>query len=261
LIDRSRRITFEEVAEIYDEVRPSYPEELVDDILAWSEIPPGGRILEIGCGPGNATILFARRGYSIVGVELGERLAALATKNLAAYPKVEVHNTAFEDWALEEETFDLVLSADAFHWIPPEVGYPKAASALKDSGSAAFFWFVPVDPQTDWSRAIEAVYRERASSVEIPDKSFTLDWAIGIIKENFRASGCFREVRVKTYQWSETYTTEAYLKLLRTYSGHRELDEGTRKVLFAGIRGVIEQFGGKVTKPIQVALFISRVKR
>jgi len=97
-IDRTRRITFEEVAELYDNVRPIYPEELVEDALALSGIPAGGRILEIGCGPGNATIQFAKRGYKIVGIELGERLAALAVRNCRAYPGVEIRNTAFEDW-------------------------------------------------------------------------------------------------------------------------------------------------------------------
>ena len=87
-IDRSRRITFEEVAEIYDEVSTSYPEELIEDALTLSEIPADGRILEIGCGPGNATIPFAKRGYRIVGIELGERLAALAVKNCRAYPGI-----------------------------------------------------------------------------------------------------------------------------------------------------------------------------
>lgn len=260
-IDRSRRITFEEVAELYDEVRPSYPEELVEDTLALSGIPADGRILEIGCGPGNATLPFAKRGYRIVGIELGERLAALAVKNCRAYPGVEIRNTAFEDWVLEEKAFDLAISADAFHWIPPEVGYPKAARALKDSGSVVFFWNVPVDPKTDWSRAMEEVYRERAPHVENPDKSFTAEWLIGVIKDNFGACGCFGEVTVKQYLWSETYTSEQYLKLLRTFSGHRGLDEGTRGKLFAGIHEVVERFGGRVTKPHLVALFHSRVKR
>ena len=260
-IDRSKRITFEEVAELYDQVRPSYPEELVEDVLALSGTPADGRILEIGCGPGNATIPFAKRGYRLVGIELGERLAALAAKNCRAYPGVEIHNTAFEDWVLEEKAFDLAISADAFHWIPPEVGYPKVARALKDAGSAAFFWNVPVDPKTDWSRAIEKVYRERAPHVENPDTLFTAEWLIEIIKENFRVSGCFGEVTVRQYLGSETYTTEQYLKLLRTYSGHRGLDEDTRGKLFAGIREVIERFGGRVTKPSLTALFHSRVKR
>jgi SAM-dependent methyltransferase len=260
-IDRSRRIAFEEVAEVYDQVRPSYPEDLVEDILALSGIPPEGRILEIGCGPGNATIPFAQRGYRMVCIELGKRLAALAAKNCRAYPNVEIRNIALEDWPLEEKAFDLALSADVFHWIPPEIGYPKVARALNDSGSAAFFWNVPVDPKTDWSRAIEEVYRKRAPHVENPDKSFTVDWVIGIIKDNFRQAGCYGEVNVKQYRWSEVYTSEQYLKLLRTYSGHRDLDEDTRGKLFADIRDVIERFGGTVTKPMLVALFHSRVKR
>lgn len=260
-IDRSRRITFEEVAEIYDEVSTSYPEELIEDALTLSEIPADGRILEIGCGPANATIPFAKRGYRIVGIELGERLAALAVKNCRAYPGVEIRNTAFEDWALEEKAFDLAISADAFHWIPPEVGYPKVARALKDSGSAVFFWNVPVDPKTDWSREIEEIFRERAPHLENPDKLYTLEWLIGIIKDNFRASGCFGEVTVKQYLWDETYTSEHYLKLLRIFSGHRGVDEDTRSKLLAGIREVIERFGGRVTKPKLVALFHSGVKR
>ena len=131
----------------------------------------------------------------------------------------------------------------------------------KNSGSVAFFWNVPVDPKTDWSRAIEEVYRERAPHVENPGKSFTLEWLIGVIKDTFESSGCFGEVAVKQYVWSEAYTSDRYLKLLRTYSGHRGLDEGTRSKLFAGIREVIERFGGKVVKPNLVALFHSRVKR
>jgi SAM-dependent methyltransferase len=259
-IDRSRRITFEEVAELYAQVRPGYPEELVEDVLALSGIPADGRILEIGCGPGNATVPFAKRGYRIVGIELGERLAALAVENCRAYPRVEIQNVAFEDWVLEEKAFDLAISADAFHWIPPEVGYPKAARALKGSGSVAFFWNVPVDPKTEWSRAIDGAYRDVSPQVENPDKLFTVEWLAEIIKDNLRACGCFGEVTVKQYLGTETYTSEGYLDLLKTYSGLRGLDEDTKARLFARIRGVIEQFGGRVTKPSLVALFHSRVK-
>ena len=97
---------------------------------------------------------FAKRGYRILAIELGERLAELAAHNCRDYLGVEVVNIAFEDWELEERAFDLALSVDALHWIPPEVAYPKIASALKDTGSAVLAWRVPVDPGTDWSRAI-----------------------------------------------------------------------------------------------------------
>src|SRR5215210_5494927 len=57
------RTTFDEAASLYDEVRPGYPEDLFDDIVSLSGIPSGGRILEIGCGTGQATVPFALRGY------------------------------------------------------------------------------------------------------------------------------------------------------------------------------------------------------
>jgi hypothetical protein len=89
---------------------------------------------------------------------LGERLAALAVKNCRAYPGVEIHNIAFENWVLEEKAFDLAISVNAFHRILPEVGYPKVARALKASGSAIIVKGIAIDPQTEWSRAIDEVY-------------------------------------------------------------------------------------------------------
>jgi SAM-dependent methyltransferase len=259
-IDRSRRGVFEAAADLYAEARPGYPAELVDDVLRLAAIPADGRILEIGCGPGNATAAFARRGYHLLAVELGERLAALAAAHCRDYPRVSIRRMAFEDWPVEAGAFDLAISADAFHWIPPEIGYPKVAQALKPSGSAAFFWFVPVDPRTDWSRAIEAVYREQAPGLENPDRAFTAAWLAGIIQANFLASRLFGEATVRKYNWSEPYTAERYLKLLQTYSGHADLDPETREQLYAGIRRVLEQHGGTVKRPFRVMLFQARLK-
>ena len=259
-IDRSRRVTFEEVADLYNEVRSGYPEALIDDVLALSAFPAGGRILEIGPGPGNATLAFARRGCRLLGIELGSRLAALAAENCRAYPGVEIRNLPFEDWEVEEAAFDLAVSADAFHWIPPEIGFPRVARALKPGGSAAFFWNVPVDPATDWSRAIEAVYRAEAPGLENPDRAFTTEWLEGIVRLNFAGSGRFGEVTVRHYTWSLDLDAGQYLKLLRTYSGHRGLDGPTRERLFAGIRAVIERCGERIAKPQLAVLFLAGVR-
>ena len=258
-IDRDKRTTFENVADIYDRVRAGYPEELIEDIVSLSGLPPGGRILEIGCGSGNATVSLATRGYRIVAIELGERLSALAADKCRAYPGVEIVNLAFEDWELDERTFDLALAADSFHWIRPSVGYPKVAKALKGSGSAAFFWRVPVDADTDLSRAIDGVYQTAPQFVN-PDKRFNVEWLVGIITENFRASGRFEPVTTKQYFWSENLTGEQYVDGLRTFSMHQGIDEGARDKLYADVREVIEQFGGKVTQPQSVVLFHARVR-
>ena len=129
------RTVFNRIAHDYDEVRPDYPEQLIADVIALSGITDGGSILEIGCGTGQATIPFAKRGYSMLCLDIGEELAALAREQCReVYPNVEIQIQSFEDWDPEGRIFDLAVSATAFHWIPPEIGYPKVARVLKAEG-------------------------------------------------------------------------------------------------------------------------------
>jgi ubiquinone/menaquinone biosynthesis C-methylase UbiE len=131
--------TFDDVALLYDRVRPHYPPALFDDVIALSNIPEGGRILEVGCGTGIATEPFARRGYRIDAVELGANLAAVAREKFAAYPGVSIRVADFEQWPIPESVYDLAISAQAFHWIDPEVG-PTPTTSRWSLPSAALYW-------------------------------------------------------------------------------------------------------------------------
>jgi hypothetical protein len=73
---------FSQSAEWYDEVRPEYPEALVQDVIRFSAIPVRGRILEICCGTGKAAEMFVARGYSMLCLEIGIDMAAIAGLSL-----------------------------------------------------------------------------------------------------------------------------------------------------------------------------------
>jgi SAM-dependent methyltransferase len=131
------RRTFEEVPELYDCARPSYPAQVFDDLAALAQLPAAARIVEIGCGTGQATVPLAERGYHITCVELGERLAAVARRKLSVYPTVEVVNADFETWKPSHGEFDAAISFTAFHWIDPELRYERSASVLRLGGALA----------------------------------------------------------------------------------------------------------------------------
>ena len=79
-LDRGLKKTFGTISAVYDSARASYPDELIEDIVKISKINATSKILEIGCGSGKATYLFAKRGYTILGIDISFELINFARK-------------------------------------------------------------------------------------------------------------------------------------------------------------------------------------
>jgi SAM-dependent methyltransferase len=239
--DRDRlRATFEEAPELYDRVRPDYPAELFDDLVALAGLRPGARVLEIGCGTGQATEPLARRGLVIVCVELGEGLAALARRRLARFASVEVVHAAFEDWEPPAEPFDAVVGFTAFHWIDPEVRYAKSARLLARGGALAVVETKHVLPEgvdPFWLEVQEDYDAVLPSSENRPPGP---PEEVGDLRAEIGESGAFGEVVVRRYLADVVYSAEEYLAVLDTYSGHRTMAPDARERLYERIRRRIE---------------------
>jgi SAM-dependent methyltransferase len=234
------RTMFEEVPELYQRARPSYPAELFDDLADLAGLSEGSRVLEIGCGTGQATLSLARRGYSVLCVELGAGLAAAARRNLEPFPNVEVVHANFESWEPERADFDAIVAFTAFHWVDPELRYEKAARLLREGGSLVVagslhvqrpggdsFW---TDVQEDYDAVVPSPENRPPP---FPDE-------IDDLREEIERSGRFEYVAARRYVWDQPYSVDEYISLLNTYSGHRALDDERRTQLYDRIRRRIE---------------------
>src|SRR5262245_60423582 len=94
----SRRTLFDGVAADYDEVRPSYPDEIVEFLVTTAGVGPGDPVLEVGCGTGQLTRRLAPYGVALTAIDLGPSMVALARRNLAG-TGVSFEVTPFEDFA------------------------------------------------------------------------------------------------------------------------------------------------------------------
>ena len=79
--------SFGKISLIYDEVRPNYPGKLIHDVIEISDIPNGGKVLEIGTGTGKATISFAEKGYAITALDISKEQMDIARKKLSKFSK------------------------------------------------------------------------------------------------------------------------------------------------------------------------------
>lgn len=248
---------FDGLAELYDEVRPGYPAALVDDVLALSRIPAGGAILEVGCGTGQATRLFAPRGYRITCIEPGPGLAARAAANCGAWPDVGVVNARFEDWPAPEAAFDLVIAAQSFHWVDPAVAYAKAGRCLRETGAIALFWNRAVGWDPELRAALDRVYERHgvkgAMGVRHPQMPG--------VQEAIETTGLFGPVRSERYPWTDRRSAEEYVKLLSTHSDHASLPEGVLRSLCGEIRALIEDAGGEIAVEHVAVLYFALRRR
>jgi SAM-dependent methyltransferase len=235
---------FDGVAARYARFRPDYQPALIDGIVSLSGLPSGGRILEIGCGPGTATLPFAQRGYAMLCPDPGPRLVALARERARDRPAVQFAATTFEDWPLEEGAFDLVIAASAFHWVREDVGFPKAAAALRDTGAIALFRNAPSHKDTPLYRGIQQAYAAHA-----PERVHGRGRRRGAASEDIAASGLFADVVTCQHPWTQTYTAQEYVNLLDTYSGHHSLPAARRAALFAATIAAIDGRGGTIGVP------------
>lgn len=253
--EESRRVrlsrTFDEDAELYDRVRPGYPAELYDDLAELAVAGPGRRVLEVGCGTGQATVPLAARGCRITAVEAGPSMAAVARRNLAGATAVDVVRAEFESWPLPEESFDAVVSATAFHWIYPAVRVSKAADALRLGGALAVVRTQHVRGGTeDFFIEVQHCYERfdpETPPGSRPPAAADIDGAEHA--QEVARSGRFGPTVFRRYERDLTYTTAEYLELLRTYSGHRALPDAARDGLLGSIGDLIDRrYGGRVTK-------------
>ena len=235
------RETFEQVPELYDRARPSYPSAVFDDIVALAGLRRGARLLEIGCGTGVATRRLAERGLEVVCVELGARLAEVARRNLAGHENVEIVNAVFERWEPREADFDAVVAFTAFHWIDPDARYAKTARLLREGGALAVvdtrhvllpdgdpFW---IDVQDDY----DAVVPDPSNRPPPPPEEITH------LADEISASGLFVNVGLRRHVWDVTYSPDEYIAVLETYSGHRSMPPAKRDELYARIRRRMEE--------------------
>ena len=233
---RPQRLVFGEDAELYDRVRPSYPDELIDDVVRLVGTPC--RAVDAGCGTGRVAVALADRGVRVVGVEPDPAMAAVARRNLAPYPSCEVEESDFEDWRPPQlGSFDLVTSGQAWHWIEPACGARVAERALRRGG-----WLAIV--RTDWEREATPLRRMIDDAYAEHEPGDTTFAASEPGKTLVPEDSEFGEAVRREYRWSQIYTAAEWLELLGTASNHRLLRDDRREQLFGAISDAISAEGG-----------------
>lgn len=254
---------FDAVPEVYDRIRPGYPDGLFDALFAYCAKGLGrmpSEVLEVGPGTGQATGPLLARGVRVTAVELGASLAAFLSAKFASEPHLHVVNAAFEDVDFASASVDLVVSATAYHWVDADVRWTKPHALLHEGGALALIDTVQVASETDrgYFAASQEIYN-RWFPGEPPGVSPAPEDAAPQLWEGFRSCGLFEDIQLWGFRSDQRYERKRYIDLVRSYSGTNRMEPAARERFLAELGAYIDrEWDGYVVRPLVMALAAGR---
>jgi len=168
--DKNPTGRFSGLADVYAQSRPSYPDEALDFIVAHCGLKPGDTMVDVGCGTGISTRLFAQRNLQLIGIEPNDDMRAKAESDRSTFTHAPAYLKATaEQTGLNPHSANIVLCAQAFHWFNQKICLAEFNRILKIPGYIALMWNER-DEADPFTKTYGDVLREwpETRSVEVP---------------------------------------------------------------------------------------------
>lgn len=127
---------FSDRAADYARYRPDYPGAAWDAVLKGIEDPTRLVAADVGAGTGISSRALAARGLHVIAVEPNAAMRAAAARD----PRIEWHDGSAEATEFSDESVDLVVCAQAFHWFRQPEAIAEFHRVLRPGGRLALMW-------------------------------------------------------------------------------------------------------------------------
>ena len=138
MLDSTER--FSNRVENYLKYRPRYPAEIIPLLESECALTPEILIADIGSGTGFMTEMFLQYGNRVIGVEPNAGMRSAGERLLAKYPKFSSVNATAEATTLPDDSIDLIIAGQAFHWFDRQKAKREFARILKPDGWVVLVW-------------------------------------------------------------------------------------------------------------------------
>jgi SAM-dependent methyltransferase len=242
---------FKGLANLYAQSRPTYPPEAVDFVLATCHLGPGSVFVDIGCGTGISSRLFADRGLRVIGIEPNAEMRARASAERG--PAVEYRDGRAESTGLPAASVDTVLAAQAFHWFEPEAALREFHRILRPQGWVVLFWNTR-DREDPFTRG----YSEIVDRLPDSKRSDAVDFE----PTNLTRGGLFKDAGARRFPNGQVLDEDSLVTRALS-SSYAPREKRSRDAYAEAMRGLFRIFvrEGRVTLQYTTLVYMAQRKR
>jgi SAM-dependent methyltransferase len=217
---------FGAAAHAYERSRPDYPTEAIDRLTRELEIERGCLVLDLGAGTGKLTRMLTPTGARVVALEPVEPMRHRFSEALAGLPLV---GGMAEALPFDEETFDAVVAAQAFHWFQADRALAEVSRVLRPQGRLGLLWNVR-NETVPWVKELTRViepYEARAP------REHWKAW-----RGAFSRSDLFGTLHQRRFPHEQRLRPEGLVERVASMSFIASLPAAERKTVFEQVRGL-----------------------
>ncbi|KAG7369486.1 methylase [Nitzschia inconspicua] len=247
----SRKTWYNDATQAYMEARPTYPSHMIQRALQEANLDPPAHILEVGCGPGTATLPLAQLGFTVTAMDPAPQNCVAAREQCQEFHRrVTIVESTLEDYQHPDNLTPIsaILCPTSFHWISLDAACQKTAQLLLQSnptgrtGCLLLWWAMPPQPTLEICDRLQDVYDAMEESNLGRDmrqycNQHQIIASLDAMRLRLNESGYYHsnDVPLRLEDVTFRYTPERYVTLLSTLSPYIALEETKRKVLLERI--------------------------
>ena len=232
-------------AELYERVRPGYPQAAVAFLVERFEIDSSMELLDLAAGTGKLTRALLTTGARVTAVEPLDGMRSVLAREL---PHVNVMAGTAEEIPLPDGFVDVVAVGQAFHWFDPAKAPVEIARVLKPGGGLVAIWNTR-DNRVDWMAAIREMIDEARG--DVPRHSDDR-WRRGI-----EASGLFEPLELSLFEHSQELSRGEAVEVFASRSHISALPDDQRAEALARIDAVVPD-DERITIPYTTEVYWTR---
>ncbi|MBG0741555.1 class I SAM-dependent methyltransferase [Paeniglutamicibacter antarcticus] len=225
--------SFQDGADHYERVRPGYPPESLDWLLAGTGLntvlntelltpDPNADdsmldVLDLGAGTGKYTALLLARGLNVIALDPSRDMLMQLQRR---YPAVRTMVGTAERIDLPDSCMHVVTAAQAWHWVDPLAASAEISRVLRPGGVLGLVWN-QLDVSVPWVHRLSRIMH--AGDVHKPGFRPLLGPEFGL-------------PNVSVSQWIQPLTPLDLMELAKSRSYYLRANEDTRAKVLANLR-------------------------